>query len=374
MHLGLVVYGSLETVSGGYLYDRKLVQHLRSRGDEVEVISVPWRPYGLGLLDNLSPALLARLSRASFDLLLQDELVHPSLFRLNHWLRRRVSYPLVAIVHHLRCCEARPAWQNRLYRQVERQYLTSVDGFIFNSHTTRTEVEGLVGTGRPAVVAPPGGDNVPGGVSREEVLNRAAAPGPLRLIFVGNLIPRKGLHTLLGALASLPPQDWRLTVVGGPDLDLSYARAIRRQIAALGLTGQVTLLGTLSPPELAARLRQSHLLAVPSSYEGFGIVYLEAMRFGLPVIAGDAGGPREIVSHGVNGFLVPPGDTAALARLPRLPAGKPGPAGAPESGGPGPGRLAPHLGGQRRAGAGVFGRVFSQPFERPNYPKGDGRC
>ena len=118
---------------------------------------MPWRPYGRGLLDNLSPALLERLRRASFDLLLQDELVHPSLFRLNHWLRRRVSYPLVAIVHHLRCCEARPAWQNRLYRQVERQYLTSVDGFIFNSHTTRIEVERLAGAGRPAVVAPPGG-------------------------------------------------------------------------------------------------------------------------------------------------------------------------------------------------------------------------
>ena len=314
MRLGLVVYGSLETVSGGYLYDRKLVQYLRRRGDEVEVISVPWRPYGRALLDNLSPALSRRLRRASFDLLLQDELAHPSLFRLNHWLRRRVSYPLVAIVHHLRGSEARPAWQNRLYRRVERQYLTSLDGFIFNSHTTRAAVEGLAGAGRPAVVAPPGGDNVPGGVSREEVLNRAAAPGPLQIIFVGNLIPRKGLHTLLGALTSLPPQDWLLTVVGSPDMDLSYARSIRGQIAALGLTGRVTLLGTLSPPELAARLRQSHLLAVPSSYEGFGIVFLEAMRFGLPVIAGDAGGPREIVSPGVTGFLVPPGNTAALAR------------------------------------------------------------
>jgi glycosyltransferase involved in cell wall biosynthesis len=146
------------------------------------------------------------------------------------------------------------------------------------------------------------------------VLNRAAAPGPLQIIFVGNLIPRKGLHTLLGALASLPPRDWLLTVVGSPDMDISYARAIRGQIATLGLTGRVSLLGTLSPPELAARLRQSHLLAVPSSYEGFGIVYLEAMRFGLPVIAGDAGGSREIVSPGVTGFLVPPGDSTALAR------------------------------------------------------------
>ena len=61
-------------------------------------------------------------------------------------------------------------------------------------------------------------------------------------------------------------------------------------------------------------MRQSHLLAVPSSYEGFGIVYLEAMHFGLPVIAGVAGGATEIVNHGVNGLLVPPGDATALAR------------------------------------------------------------
>ncbi len=149
-------------------------------------------------------------------------------------------------------------------------------------------------------------------------------------------------------------------MVGGSDLDLSYARAIRGQIAALGLTGRVTLLGTLSPPELAARLRQSHLLAVPSSYEGFGIVYLEAMRFGLPVIAGDAGGPREIVSHGVTGFLVPPGDTAALARYLAISAARPGPAGAPEPGGPGPVRLPPHLGGQRRQGAGISVRFLSK--------------
>ncbi len=221
----------------------------------------------------------------------------------------------MAIVHHLRCCEARPAWQNFLYRQVEHQYLTTVDGFIFNSNATRTAVERLVASGRPAVVAPPGGDHIPGGLSREEVLTRAGAPGPCRLIFVGNQIPRKGLHVLLDALAALPGPDWRLTVVGGPELDPPYARAIRGRIAALGLSDKVKMLGTLPPEELAGRLRESHLLAVPSAYEGFGIVYLEAMRFGLPVIASAAGGAREIVSHGVNGFLTPPGDAVTLSRL-----------------------------------------------------------
>ena len=196
---------------------------------------------------------------------------------------------------------------------MERQYLTSVDGFICNSRTTRAEVEALAGSNRPAVVAPPGGDHISGCLSREEVLSRAPA-GDLRIIFVGNLIPRKGLHTLLTALASLPDQDWSLTVVGSPEMNPLYVRDIHAQIAALGLNGKVRLLGTVTGEELAGHLRQSQLLAVPSSYEGFGIVYLEARRFGLPVIAGDAGGVREIVSHGVNGFLVPPGEAAPLAR------------------------------------------------------------
>jgi glycosyltransferase involved in cell wall biosynthesis len=55
-------------------------------------------------------------------------------------------------------------------------------------------------------------------------------------------------------------------------------------------------------------------MAVPSSYEGFGIVYLEGMHFGLPAIAGTAGAAKELVHHGHNGFLVPPGDAAALSR------------------------------------------------------------
>lgn len=315
MRLGLVIYGGLEQVSGGFLYDRKLAQHLQSRGDEVEVISVPWRPYGRALLDNHSPSLLRRLDAAPFDLLLEDELAHPSLFYLNQRLRRCASYPLVAIVHHLRCSEPRAAWQNRLYRRVERSFLASVDAFIYNSQTTRAEVERLVGPGRPAVVAPPGGDHLPGQTTPDRIAARALAPGPLRIISVANLIPRKGLHTLITALASLPHHLWQLTVAGSLSLDPGYVARIRRQIDREKLQPHIALLGGVSDAELAGLLPQHHLLAVPSFYEGFGIAYLEAMHFGLPVIAGDAGGVREIVRHGVNGFLAPPGDHDSLARL-----------------------------------------------------------
>jgi glycosyltransferase involved in cell wall biosynthesis len=312
--VGLLIYGSLTTISGGFIYDRNLVRYLREAGDRVEVISLPWRPYGVSLLDNLNPGLLRRLVQADFDVLLQDELVHPSCFWLNQRLRPRLSYPVVAIVHHLRCCEARPPWKNRLYRWVERRYLASVEGFIFNSNATRTDVEGLVGSDRPAVIASPGGDRLPGKVTAEQIATRVFAPGPFKIICVANLIPRKEVHTLIAALASLPGKDWQLSVAGSLTMDTSYVGSIRRQIEEGGLGAKISLLGTVSDQDLAALLPQQHLLAVPSSYEGFGIVYLEGMHFGLPAIAGTIGAAQELVHHDHNGFLVPPGDAAALAR------------------------------------------------------------
>jgi Glycosyl transferase 4-like domain len=153
VRIGLIIYGSLDTLTGGYLYDRMLVEHLRCQGDHVDVISLPWRTYGRHLGDNVSPELYRRLRRTPFDVLLQDELNHPSLFWLNQRLRRYVRYPIVTIVHLLRCSEPRPAWQNRLYRWVERRYLVGLDGLVFNSRTTQAAVERLVGSNHPGVVA-----------------------------------------------------------------------------------------------------------------------------------------------------------------------------------------------------------------------------
>ncbi len=313
MHVGMLIYGSLDTITGGFIYDRHLVRYLREHGDRVEVIALPWRRYGWGLLDNLNPGLRRHLQHTAFDVLLQDELVHPACFWLNRRLRPRISYPVVAIVHHLRCREHRPAWRKRLYQKVEARYLASVDGCICVSRTTREDVENLVGRGRPLVVASPGRDGLPGAITRKAIEVRASAPGPFHIMFVGNLIPRKELHTLLAALASLPGHDWRLTVAGSLDLDPAYVKSIRRQIQEADLAPRVTLLGVLPPEELAARCAASHLMAVPSSYEGFGIAYLEGMHFGLPAIASTVGAARELVHHDHNGYLVPPGDAAALA-------------------------------------------------------------
>jgi glycosyltransferase involved in cell wall biosynthesis len=220
----------------------------------------------------------------------------------------------VSVVHHLRSSEARPEWQNNFYRTVENRYLRSVDAFIFNSETTRETVETLLRQKTRSVVATPGGDRFPRSLTPADVAARAAEEGELRILFVGNLIPRKGLRHLLKALHSLASRPFRLDVVGREDADRSYAAAVRKEVRDLGLENRVHFHGALAGARLEERFRSAHVLAVPSSYEGFGIVYLEAMGFGLPVIASASGATDEVVRHESTGFLVPPEDTWSLAR------------------------------------------------------------
>ncbi|MCC6904780.1 MAG: glycosyltransferase family 4 protein [Anaerolineae bacterium] len=314
----MVIYGSLETISGGYLYDRVLVAHLREQGDHVEVISQCWKHYTGHLIQNFDRDVYQHLLHADYDVLLQDELNHSSLVLMNRRLRGRVAYPIVSIVHHLRCSEARPVWQNVGYRAVEQRYLRGVDGFVFNSQTTRAAVEKLTGPGRPSVVAHPAGDRFTVDLTDAGIVHRAAEQ-PLRVLFVGNLIERKGLHILIEALSRLPAGTADLTIVGNQASDRAYTARIHALIARYGLESTVRLAGTLSDSELAGEMRRSHVLAVPSSYEGFGIVYLEGMGFGLPGIASTAGAAGEIIADGTTGFLAAPGDVSALvSHLTRL--------------------------------------------------------
>jgi len=341
MHIGLAIYGSLDSVSGGYLYDRKLVEYLRAQGDTVEIISLPWRNYAAHLIDNFRFRLPSNL-----DILIQDELNHPSLITAN---AGRHPYPVVSLVHHLRCSELRPAWQNWFYRIVEKKYLQSVDGFIFNSRTTQAVVFDLlqsrgdpsmpintnlskasqsakttssswrVALTKPSLVAYPPTDRFGDGIAEKEIVERAKSD-ELRILFLGNVIYRKGLHTLLEAVEGrrhrpelVEGSKVRVDVVGSLSSEPRYARSVQEKVKVSSLKSQVFFHGALDNGPLVEKLRQAHVLVVPSSYEGFGIVYLEGMCFGLPAIGTSAGAAREIIAHGETGYLIEPNDVESLA-------------------------------------------------------------
>jgi len=197
-----------------------------------------------------------------------------------------------------------------LYRAVERRYLDTVDGVVCNSTTTQSVVTDLGVPEAATVVAPPAGDRFDPAIDPQRIDSRAR-DGPLRLVFVGNVEPRKGLDTLVDGLAAADA-DAELTVVGRA-VDERYVASVRERVRDAGLDDRVEFAGRLSDDALAAALESSHVLAVPSRYEGFGIVYLEGMSFGLPALASRAGGATDVVTDGETGVLIDPDDAAAVA-------------------------------------------------------------
>ena len=313
MKIGFVIYGSLDTVSGGYLYDRKLVEYLRTQGDSVEIISLPWRNYAAHLTDNLRFKLPSNL-----DIIIQDELNHPSLIFANGGKHR---YPIISLVHHLRCSELRAKWQNDFYRVIEKKYLQSVDGFIFNSKTTKGVVNDLVGDNKPSIIAFPPTDRFRDKLISEEEITERAKTEDLRILFLGNVIYRKGLHALLSAVKSVAlslskgqKSKVKVDVVGGLDAEPKYAEDMQQFVVDNDLSSIVKFHGTLDNDPLIEKYRHAHVMIVPSSYEGFGVVYLEGMGFGLPAVGTTAGAASEIITHGTDGYLIQPDDTETLAK------------------------------------------------------------
>ncbi|TKX74037.1 glycosyltransferase, partial [Halorubrum sp. GN11_10-6_MGM] len=196
---------------------------------------------------------------------------------------------------------------------VERRFLGGVDAAVYNAETTRRDAAGLGGPDRSAV-APPAGDRFEPVISASEIRERARS-GPLEVTFLGNVVPRKGLDALVDGLARLDRSgvEWRLTVVGDRTVAPDHAEAVADAVAAAGIGDRVRFAGRLDDEAVAARLRESHALAVPSRYEPFGMVYLEAMGFGCVPLATTAGGAGEFVRDGESGVLVSPDDPRAVA-------------------------------------------------------------
>ena len=148
---------------------------------------------------------------------------------------------------------------------------------------------------------------------------RLGIAGDRVLLFVGRLTPIKGLETLLRALAALTAPgraepSVRLVVVGGEKGGHDDTRALRRLAGELGVSDRVEFRGQQPQDALPDYYRAADLCLMPSRYESFGMVALEAMASGIPVVASRVGGLAVTVQDGVTGLLVPEGDFEALAR------------------------------------------------------------
>lgn len=314
MHVGLLIYGDINSQSGGYLYDRQLVASLQRQGDRVDIISLSQGGYAGNLIARSIPA---ELSGCQLDILIQDELVYPRVYNINAALKSRLNCPIVSLVHLLDSSRPQP-WSRRLLAAwAEHRYLNSVDGLILNSRNTQQKVSELLAGDIPSnTIAVPAADHLVPSAPLPAAAHSVNQKSPqLKILYVGNVISQKGLHVLLEALERMDRGSFRLTVAGRLDMEPVYVKQIRRQITRSHSGQSIQFSGPLNSTELTACYLENEILVLPSVNEAYGIVYIEAQGFGLPVIGTLAGGAVEIIQHGENGYLIEPGDSKTLSEL-----------------------------------------------------------
>lgn len=179
-----------------------------------------------------------------------------------------------------------------------------------------SEVKTVLREDRPArvVVQPMGVDAA--AFRRDGPYEPAAAGGPFRLFACAALEPARGLRDLLAALRRLLDRGIgaELRIAGEEGRGArGFGRELQARMGELRLGDRVTLLGPVGEDRVLAELLAAHAFVHPSHREALGVALTEAMACGLPVVATASGGVRELVTHGVDGLLVPPRDPAALA-------------------------------------------------------------
>lgn len=298
--LYFAVPGALATLTGGYGYARRLLAALPALGLVVEHVPLSGAfplPDAAALAD--ADARFTALTDGA--VVLVDGLAFGAMDGLAARHGRRLR--LLGLCHHPLAFEAglSSAEAERLHRSEQRALAQAV-AVVVSSAAIGAVLQREFGV-PPAklTIAPPGTDRQ----------TFAACTGnPPVLLTVATLTRRKAHDVLIAALAQLAHLPWVARFVGGAEFDPVWAAELRRQVVAQGLQQRIHFVGSVADP--GAEYAQADLFVLPTLYEGYGMVFAEALAFGLPVVATRAGAVPDVVPE-TAGMLVAPADVAALA-------------------------------------------------------------
>jgi glycosyltransferase involved in cell wall biosynthesis len=301
LRLGFVIPGSLDTPTGGYRYDRQVVAGLRAAGHRVDLLtlgeSFP-QPDAATLISSYRA--VANLPAVPVVI---DGLALGALPDISRHLPAHT--PLIALVHHPLALESglAPGLANA-FRASERQALAAARHVVVTSPATAHILVSDYGLSQDRIsIALPGVEDAP--------IAAGSGGQTVQLLSVGSVIARKGHDLLVEALAPLDELSWHLTIVGDANRDKTAADALQAAIRRHGLESRVTLAGALSEADLAARYHGADLFVLASRFEGYGMVFSEALAHGLPVVATAVGEAAALVPQAA-GKLTPPEDVTAM--------------------------------------------------------------
>jgi glycosyltransferase involved in cell wall biosynthesis len=301
LRVAFVTVGETNRLTGGYLYHARVLAGLRERGVEIE----EFVPCGASPAEQeeATSNLGLVLNSRTFDVIVVDALARVVCApHLDRWCE---ECPVVAMVHELPSVAGAEEASGR-----EREYeepLLRAERLISVSEHGKSILQGRGVPPERIRVVPPGLDRLLGSGSAAE---RPVRDGAVRALCVAQWIPRKGILDLVRAWTLRERTGARLLLAGETDADPDYAEAVYTAIADAP-DASVTVAGPVDDGTLASAYAGADLFALPSRYEGYGIVYAEALAYGLPVIACDVGPVPALVGEEA-ALLVSPGDVGAL--------------------------------------------------------------
>ena len=289
-----------------------------------------------GYVDNFADGIMAFAAKKG----IQYDLIHA-----HYWmsglagaiLKEQWQVPLVQMFHTLGLMKQRigqtPDEREGEYRiDGERAVMRAVDRIIAATEAERSQLELLYGVNHQKVsIIPPGVDThyfypIPQDEAKEAI---GISPKDRMALFVGRIEPLKGVDTLLRAMALVKQNCQRfvcphyLVIIGGdpeghPENDTGEMQRLRGLCNDLGLDEMVLFLGKRDQHTLPYYYSAAEVVVMPSHYESFGMVALEAMACGTPVIASQVGGLAYLIKDGETGFFVPAQNPEALSEKLRL--------------------------------------------------------
>jgi glycosyltransferase involved in cell wall biosynthesis len=292
--------GDIATLTGGYIYERRLLEGLRDAGRDVLHIRLAATfpdPSPADMADAV--AQLAALEPARP--LILDGLVFGAIDTAG---LATVRAPIVAMIHHPLAHESAltEARRAHLHRTEKDNLRLARHVLVPSPHTAAIlTAEYEVAPDRITIVRP----------GTDRPLGPSAPADPPLILSVGIQHPRKGHDILLRALAQITDLDWRAVIVGNP-YDPPHASELAALHGSLGLGERVTFAGRVDAERLSGLYRTAGIFALATRYEGYGIVFDEALAHGLPIVTCRTGAvPQTVPAHA--GLLVPPEDPEAFA-------------------------------------------------------------
>jgi glycosyltransferase involved in cell wall biosynthesis len=308
-----LVPGQIETPTGGYVYDRRIVDGLRRLGWSVQVHSLDTSfPFPTPAALEQAAAILSRAPDGTRVLV--DGLAFSAMPQVVE--REATRLRLAALVHlPLAADITRDAATRDALAAAEQRALRAAWRVIVTGTGTTDLLARYHLDPRTVVVVEPGTNRVP--------IAARAQHDTVTLLSVATLHPGKGHDTLLHALAPLGHLDWRLICAGSLTRHPETAGRIRGEIARLGLGNRVTLRGELDENAIRDCYDSADVFVLATLQETYGMAVAEALAHGLPVVATATGAIPGMLADSA-GILVPAGDSQALgAALVRIIADRP---------------------------------------------------